>query len=121
MFPKTKSFVGASNLNLLQFIKKLSIEKNPDREIIDFLVNGAKKLYGYNTHYLQLSHQEKESLLREFEQANQQWLSTLLYYGLEGMLGDPIYGGNNQMLGWKNISHTPGLPRPTMRYGKSHV
>jgi hypothetical protein len=69
--------------------------------------------------YLHLPHTKKEILLRKFEQRRfgQNWLSTLMTYGLEGMLGDPLYGGNKKAQGWKVINHNTGLPQPRKKYG----
>ena len=36
---------------------------------------------------------------------------------LEGFLGDPIYGGNRDGVGWKMIGFTPQQPGPRCPYG----
>lgn len=45
--------------------------------------------------------------------AGQNWLSMLLYYLMEALLLDPVYGGNPNGIGWKWLEHQPGFPRPT--------
>lgn len=123
LFPKTEQFPNANQLNLLNFFKINSTSKFFDKVDLELFIKASKELYKMNPNFLTLSKKKKEKLLREFEQTNfgYNYLSTLLYYGFEAMLGDPIYGGNNQMLGWNAIDHNAGIPRPKTKYGKSNV
>jgi gluconate 2-dehydrogenase gamma chain len=43
------------------------------------------------------------------------WLTLMLAFGLEAMLGDPIHGGNPGEIGWNWLNYTPGDPRPTQK------
>jgi gluconate 2-dehydrogenase gamma chain len=45
--------------------------------------------------------------------AGERWLSSLIGYTLEGLLADPLYGGNPGGIGWAWLDHDPGRPRPT--------
>lgn len=119
LFPKSKVFVGATALNLDIFLQLISKDRFFDKSDLEFLIQGAKMLYKIEPQFLQLSSNEREILLRKFEQrrVGQNWLSTLMRYGLEGMLSDPIYGGNNKQLGWKALHHNTGLPQPRKKYG----
>ena len=35
-----------------------------------------------------------------------------MYYLLEALLADPVYGGNTDEVGWKWLGYTAGFPRP---------
>ena len=48
----------------------------------------------------------------------EKWLSRLIYYTIEAMFSDPIYGGNTHELGWTSTLHTTGNPRPMKKYGR---
>jgi hypothetical protein len=48
----------------------------------------------------------------------EKWLSRLIYYTIEAMFSDPIYGGNTYELGWTSTLHTTGNPRPMKKYGR---
>lgn len=123
IFPKSPKFIGASQLNLLSFLKLVTKDKYFDKDDLKFLIRGAKRLYKLNKNYIQLSVTKKEKVLRDFEKTSfgQNWLAILMYYGFEAMLGDPIYGGNRNNQGWKNLAHNTGLPQPKTKYGKSNV
>ena len=121
IFPQIDNFKGASILKLKHFIQIITQEKSFDEKELEFLIFGAKKLYQREKEFLNLNKQQREITLRNFELEYQNWLSLLLYYGLEGMLGDPIYGGNFQKEGWKALSHNTGLPQPKYKYGKQNV
>jgi len=123
LFPKSQNFANASQLNLLNFFKLNSTSKYFDKVDLVLFINGSKALYKMDKNYLNLSKSHREKLLREFEQTNlgQNWLSTLMYYGFEAMLSDPIYGANHDMQGWNALNHNPGIPRPTKIYGKNNV
>lgn len=118
LFPKSNNFAGSKNLGIDQFIKIISEDIYFDKSDLEFLIFGAKKLFSRNQSFLSLNNYDREKALREFEKEYQNWLSLLIYYGLEGMLSDPIYGGNKAMLGYKALKHSPGLPRPKSKYGK---
>jgi gluconate 2-dehydrogenase gamma chain len=121
LFPKSNNFAGSKNLGIDQFIKIVSQDKYFDKSDLEFLIFGAKKLFNRNKDFLLQNKDEKEKALREFEKEYQNWLSLLIYYGFEGMLSDPIYGGNKNLLGYKALEHNAGLPRPKSKYGKSDV
>ncbi len=119
LFPKTSKFSGALDLNMIDFIKIITKDKYFDKDDFALLIKGAKKLYKVNNNFINLSIYEKEKVLRKIEQTSfgQNWLSTLMYYGFEAMLSDPIYGGNKNQKGWRSLNHNSGFPRPKVKYG----
>lgn len=62
-----------------------------------------------------LNEQQREELLRKFEQSEtgEDWLTLVMRYTLEAYLGDPAYGGNPGGVVWKWLGHLPGFPQPT--------
>ena len=120
LFPKTSNYSGAINLNMINFFKVVTSDKYFDKSDLLFLIKGTKVLYKLNNNFMNSPLDKKEKILRKFEQSTlgQNWLSTLMYYGFEAMFSDPIYGGNQNKLGWKDIGHNSGLPRPKMKFGK---
>jgi len=123
MFPSTKSFFGAQELRSFSFFLYIFYDPSFAKEDHLFLLQGAKLLEKKYTLFLDLSTQEKERALREFEQTQRgkEWLALLLYYGLEAMLGDPIYHGNYAMLGWKNLKHQKPFPMAQKAFGAQDV
>jgi len=121
LFPTTSQYNGADKFGAYEFLMFVSKHPTFDKEDFEFLLKGARKLYSFKENFVSLSTKEKEKTLREFEQLTigQNWLAFLLNYGLEAMLGDPIYKGNQHMYGWKNIAHTPPTPMASKTFGKS--
>ncbi len=119
LFPKNSRFKGAQDFHLLEFLKDSIDNRYFDKEDIFLLLDGAQKLYEINNDFEFLKSDEKEKILRQFEQNNdgQLWLSKMMNYGLEGIFCDPIYGGNHNQSGWIAVAHHPGVPRPKGRYG----
>ncbi|MGB0496169.1 MAG: gluconate 2-dehydrogenase subunit 3 family protein, partial [Kangiellaceae bacterium] len=64
--------------------------------------------------FLKLSFQQQEKVLEQISQSStgENWMSILLYYIMEALLFDPIYGGNPDGIGWKWLQHQPGFPAP---------
>ncbi len=122
LFPTTQNYSGASIFGAFEFLFSISKHKSFDTTDMEFIINGAKKLLELEKNFLLLDTNDKEKVLREFENTNfgQNWLSTLLYYGFEAMLGDPIYKGNKNMTGWENINHTAPTPTASYPFGKNH-
>lgn len=120
LFPTTSKYNGADRFGAFEFLIFVSKHPSFDKNDFEFLLRGARKLYSFEKDFLSLNSKEKEKVLREFEKLTigQNWLSTLLNYGLEAMLADPIYKGNKNMLGWKNIAHTPPIPTATKPFGE---
>ncbi|MCI0501288.1 MAG: gluconate 2-dehydrogenase subunit 3 family protein [Epsilonproteobacteria bacterium] len=119
LFPQSDNFAGANNYEIIKFLKTASSSKYFQKDDLQILIDGAKKIYTLDNTFVFLDNEQKEKTLRIFEKTEfgQKWLSILMNYGFEGMFGDPIYGGNKNMLGWKVIGHNAGIPRPKGKYG----
>lgn len=123
LFPQTTNYNSASQLNMINYFKHRLYDNFFDKNDLKLLLIGTKKFYSLNKNFLIYSKEQKEQALREFETLTigQNYLSMMLYYGFEAMLGDPIYGANKNEKGWKQIPHNVGLPRPKNIYGKNNV
>jgi AraC-like DNA-binding protein len=73
-----------------------------DANDLDFLIKGASM---FHQNFPDFSHKDTESKNKILETATEsdfleKWLSKLIYYTIEAMFSDPIYGGNTHELGW---------------------
>jgi len=119
LFPKANELqIETSN-----YISIILHHERVTKEDKIFLKNGVKWLNEasasmYKKTYTKLLFQERQELLHAIVQKEwgESWLHTVMTYLFEAMLGDPIYGGNNNEAGWKWLSFEGGLPRPTKAY-----
>ncbi|MDC7243588.1 MAG: hypothetical protein PQJ44_06595 [Sphaerochaetaceae bacterium] len=120
MFPNSSKYNGAKTFDGFKYLQNISKHKSFDKSDMEFLIFGATKLLKYDRNFPVVSKNRKEKLLRKFENTDigANWLSLLMYYGFEAMLSDPIYGGNKNMSGWKNIKHTPPIPMAKVKYAR---
>lgn len=119
LFPKSTQFYGAAELDAISFLQFASRNKKYFKKSdLDLLISGAFEIFNIEHAFVTKSIDIKEKILRDFEakQSGKDWLSTLMNYGIEGMLSDPIYGGNKNQKGWITLNHKPGLPRPKKLY-----
>ena len=68
--------------------------------------------------FIELNQAQREAMLRRIETnpVGRYWLSLMIYYLLEALLADPVYGGNIDTVGWQWLQHAPGFPRPDGPY-----
>jgi len=100
LFPKYASFPDAETVASVRFLKMVSRDASFDQsDLVDA---------------------EKERILQQFTQTTfgRNWISLVLNYTFEALLGDPIYGGNVGEKGWKSLSHHPGRPRPKVFFAR---
>ncbi|ABV38147.1 hypothetical protein Ssed_3543 [Shewanella sediminis HAW-EB3] len=71
--------------------------------------------------FIKLSLIQQDTVMKQISQtrAGENWLSLLLYYLLESLTLDPVYGGNPDGIGWKWLEHQPGFPQPVK--GKTYL
>ena len=120
--------------DLFPYAKELGIETAPYMQIVfhhsrisdadkTFLKNGVKWLNEeaiskHKKEYTKLSSAQREEILVDVSKT--EWGESFVYdvmnYLFEAMLGDPIYGGNNQETGWLWLNFQGGKPRPKKAY-----
>jgi len=120
LFPSRKDSPGAKEINARLYLQWVVSDPNMDPEEMQWVINGfdwieETAFEETNKSFLELGFDEKEKVLRVAEAAGwgENWISKNLLYIFEALLCDPIYGGNENEIGWKWLEHIPGLPRPT--------
>ena len=126
LFPSEKDSPGAKEINARSYLQWVMKDPNYDEDEKRFIRNGIKWLdetaiEEEEKNFLELSYEQQASLLNTIsrERWGESWLSKNLSLIFEALFCDPVYGGNPNGIGWKWLSHRPGLPRPTIekRYG----
>ncbi len=119
LFPSEDHVPGALEINALRYLHNFLSNPATDPVDIQFILSGTHSLQqfarqNHNIPFTQLSINEREQLLRKFEQQTdgRRWLTNILNYILEALLTDPVYGGNPDQIGWKWLEHRAGEPRP---------
>ena len=121
MFPDGSSIPSAIVFHATQFIAETIIHPTYDKDIRKFVIEGAEELQSREKHqFLHYDIQQREKALRAYEETGygSGWLDRIMLLSLEGLLSDPLYGGNRRELGWKVLQTKGGDPRPTSRYAQ---
>jgi len=121
LFPKTSTMPSAKEFGAVKFLVQNINHKSFDDEDKTLVLQGTKDFLSSFPNFLELSKTKKQELIFDIVNSNdyaQSWISRLIYYGIEAMLGDPIYGGNSNQVGWNSINHKIGYPRPKLTYGQ---
>ena len=120
LLPKTKHMPSAQDINAFFYLISNSSSEYFDANDLELLIKGASV---FHQKFPDFSHKNTESKNKILESATEddfleKWLSRLIYYTIEAMFSDPIYGGNTHELGWTSTLHTTGNPRPMKKYGR---
>ncbi|AXX88416.1 gluconate 2-dehydrogenase subunit 3 family protein [Malaciobacter marinus] len=121
VFPKTKHMPSASEFGAVDYLLKNINHKTFDKDDLNYLLQGAKDFNSSFPKFLKASLEEKNRIIKQVSQNSygQNWLSYLIYYGIEAMLSDPIYGGNKNQIAYESLKFQAGEPRPKVKYGKT--
>ncbi len=121
LFPDDGDGPSARDLNALRYLEwALDDPDNRADGDPEFIIKGIGWLEDlaqttFGERFSGLSRTQQQRLLTQTadSEAGSNWLSLLIYYLLEALLLDPLYGGNPNQIGWKWLGHQPGFPRPT--------
>ena len=120
LFPATGLVPSGQYINANQYLRKILNHSRVSDADKEFIKDGAKWLNEeavtkYKKPYEQLSSKQRQKVLKIVVDTDwgESWLSNIMSYLLEALLGDPIYGGNKGQIGWKWLNHKGGIPRPT--------
>lgn len=123
LFPTTADAPGAREIHATTYLKAALAAPDMDPEDGAFIKNGVTwlndiALKQYQAAFADLDEDRREAVLRRIEKTGtgRRWLSLLLLYTFEALLGDPVYGGNPDGIGWQWLEHQPGFPRPPAHY-----
>ncbi|WP_394388051.1 gluconate 2-dehydrogenase subunit 3 family protein [Shewanella woodyi] len=127
LFPDDGDGPSSEQLNSFQYLTwALEDPENQADGDKEFILQGvgwleelAKSTHGAS--FIKLSIKDQDTVLKQIakSRAGENWLSLLLYYLLESLTLDPIYGGNPDGIGWQWLEHQPGFPRPVK--GKTYL
>ena len=115
LFPKGLNAPSASEFRATAYLLNVSTHSSFWAKDLKFLAYGAELLINEKNDFLNINSKEQDKALRDFVNNNskgESWVSLLLFYTLEALLSDPIYGGNKNESGWKWLGHNTGQPRP---------
>ena len=121
LFPKGLKAPSASEFGATAYLANVSSHSSFLASDLKFLKRGARELMNEYPNFLSLSFKEQDEALREFvddSTLGQNWVAFVLYFTLEGLLADPIYGGNRDESGWKWLGNHAGEPRPQKPFGE---
>lgn len=129
LFPADGDGPSASDLNALAYLEwALTDPKNREDGDREFIIKGvilleelSKKTYKQS--FTKLATKKQHRLIQQLSESKKgdSWISLLVYYLLEALLLDPVYGGNTNEIGWKWLEYQPGFPRPTADHNYQHL
>lgn len=119
LLPKTSKMPSAKEFGSVSYLKQNIDHQTFDKDDLELILNGAKVFKETFPEFFNVSKEEKFDIVEEANQSDygNSWLNILVYYGIEAMLSDPIYGGNKFQSGWMALKHKAGIPRPKKKYG----
>ncbi|HHH37063.1 MAG TPA: gluconate 2-dehydrogenase subunit 3 family protein, partial [Epsilonproteobacteria bacterium] len=119
MFPEGSLLPSAQTFHASEFLAETIIHPAYDKDIRKFVIEGAMELQSREKqHFLAYDTERKEKALRAYEETSygSGWLDRIMLLSLEGLLSDPLYGGNFGQSGWKALHTKGGDPHPSTRY-----
>ena len=126
IFPTTAT-PGATEAGALNYIKRLLAEAYPElaplyRSGCRALDRHAKRRFGKG--FLRIAAPEQDAVLAEFETGRvrdfnlaSDFFEMLLSHTMEGVLGEPAYGGNRGLAGWRLV----GFPGHQFGYADPYI
>lgn len=119
MLPGGGGVPSAAEVHAIDYLRATLEHPLADHAWRARILDGAKRVQraaqsGHGQSFTALNAAAREQVLRQIEDepGGQTFLSKLLDFLFEGLLADPIYGGNFEERGWRGLQHTPGFPRP---------
>ena len=120
-FPKGLKAPSALEFGATNYLLNVSSHSSFLKSDLKFLLYGADLLINAQNDFLTMNPKERDEALRDFVNSSdkaENWASLLLFYTLEALLSDPIYGGNKNELGWKWLGHNTGQPQPKVKFAE---
>ena len=126
IFPTT-STPGATEAGALNYVVRLLVDAYPQfaplyRSGCRALNRHAKRLFGAG--FLRIPENDQDAVLADFEAGRvpdfsraPEFFETLRSHTMEGVLGEPAYGGNRGMVGWRLV----GFPGHQFGYADPYI
>ena len=121
LFPKGLNAPSASEFGATTYLVTVTTHSSFWKDDLKFLIFGTELLMKTEPTFLSMSSKEQDETLRSFVNKNskaESWVSLLLFYTLEALFSDHIYGGNKNELGWKWVGHNTGQPQPKKMFAE---
>ena len=120
LFPKNRDAPSANDFGATAYLINVSSHPSFLKDDLLFLYRGSRELIEKNPNFLKMGFVDKSKAIDNFSKTDmgENWLSMLLYYTIEAMLSDPIYGGNINEIGWRWLNHHTGKPQPKKPFGE---
>lgn len=120
LFPKTSTMPSAKEFNATSYLQINLKHKSFDKDDREYILQGAIDFNDSFPNFLNANEREKQKIIERTKNGEygESWLTKLVYYGIEAMLSDPIYGGNTDEIAWKSLNHQTGRPQPKQKYAK---
>ncbi len=115
LFPKGLKAPSASEFGATNYLATVTTHSSFWKDDLKFLIFGTELLMKEEPTFLSMNSEKQDKALRDFvnnSSKGENWVSLLLFYTLEALFSDPIYGGNKNELGWKWTQHHTGQPQP---------
>ena len=100
LFPSETDSPGAKEIHAITYLQDVISSSAIDKDEKEFLLNGVKwlndlSLEKHEAVFTQLSSLQQSDMLHQISKskAGRRWISKLLSYIFEALLGDPVYGG----------------------------
>lgn len=120
LFPYSKLGPGAIDLNISSYLSQVLADERIMQEDRHYFLQGATWLEEsaheeFNQSFLNLNSRDKENLLQMISRKRwgENFIYTTLSYIFEALLSSPIYGSNQNEIGWKWLEHQAGFPQPS--------
>jgi len=123
LFPKGLAAPSASKFGATAYLATVITHSSFLASDAHYLQTGAEELMREHRDFLRLTPKRQDETLRAFTEENEMgenWVAFILYFTLEALFSNPIYGGNKNASGWKWINHNPGLPQPLKPFAQNH-
>ena len=118
LFPHEADSPGASDLGAIFYFRWLftdPLTSDDDKERIRHGLVQFQKYLSKNgiAVYRELSLEKQGEIFSRYleNEKHERWAGHVMTFLFEALLGDPVYGGNREMLAWKWLEHIPGFPR----------
>ena len=126
IFPTTDT-PGATEAGVVTYVDRALTDVYP--ELLSLYRGGCRALAGeakrrFKADFLRLSPEQQDALLTDFEAGTidsypraGEFFAILRTHTMEGVLGEPAYGGNRDLVGWKLV----GFPGHQFGYDDAYV
>jgi len=120
IFPQTDKMPSSKDFGAIKYLKEVSSNDTFDEADKKLIFQGSLDFLDTFPEFLSSNKTQKENFVQSANESSygQEWLNKVIYYGIEAMLSDPIYGGNTKEIGWKSLNHETGRPQPKRKYAK---